>query len=185
MRLSALVVAALLSLGLMGTGALGAAGQTAASPGHATAQTSTAQSSSTAQDPRCATNQQDGSESGQGTTSADTGTQQVQSGSADNETGAANENPVDTDNLQCGDQGQSGQSDGSAVTGSAHAHQTAVVSRLHFLRAQVASSAAQPAGNGSESENATETESAASNDQGTDHVDCQQQGQNDGNNTGC
>ena len=130
----------------------------------------------------CAENQKDDAAEG------DTGTEADDPNDTDDiqdENGAddATENPSDTDNVQCGDQNEDaagGQaSDQQAMTGGTQ--------QVSFLRAQTQTESqatdGTEAANGAEPENGTETETGG--DEAIDGIQCEQQGENEGENAGC
>lgn len=173
-------VALALSFMLFGASMLGAVAlaqsqtpSSAAPPGAATALKASNPATSSQQSAACQADQQGN----------DTGQAAEQEKASETETMAAQENTAaDPDNVQaqCGDQ----QQDSQAMTmNGQHALAAQHTGKVHFLRAQLNPSGTAQAG--TENEQAAETETGASNDQATDHVVCDQQGQHDGNNVGC
>lgn len=184
MKMSKTMVATALSFMMLGTGALGVAAQhPGASPQHAFAAASLAQpgTKTAPQSAACAADQKNGATEANETANEQENANETENSSAKENTAA------DPDNLQCGDQQQDSQS--HATNGSqalaAPGHGTVTFLRAQVNPAATAQAGASQAENGAENEQAAETETGATNDQATDGVACDQQGQHEGNNTGC
>lgn len=180
MHLPSQLAATLLGLGMLSAGAIGASAQSAplftAGPHAASAVTQQAPLRTTkavpSQDPRCAADQ------------ANDASERHGSAESQNETNAR-ENPADTDNLQCGDQGQD-----TGTTGAVTQHAPVksldvndVNGKLTLLQASRTQHAATAQPGADEQEAATEAERG--NDQETDGIVCEQQGEHEGENVGC
>ncbi len=181
MRLPSQFAATVLGLGMLSAGVLGASAQS--TPVFTTglhASTITQQAplrtmqATSGQDPRCAADQANGATENNGSAETKGGT-------------SGTENSADTDNLQCGDQVQETGTTG-AVRQQAPVTSANVSGKVTLLRAQGSQSAADTQSSASEQESsAAAQESAAetSTTTETDGIVCDQQGQNQGDNTGC
>lgn len=174
MRLPSQFAATMLGLGMLSAGALGASAQS--TPMFTTglhASTITQQAplktmqAASGQDPRCAADQANGAAENNG--SAETKSET-----------SGTENSADTDNLQCGDQVQETGTN-SAVTQQAPVTSVNVSGKVTLLRAPGSQPAAATQSSASEQESAAETSATTE----TDGIVCDQQGQNQGDNTGC
>ena len=176
MKLPVKLAATVLGLGMLSAGALGAgaqstslltAGAHAASAVVHQAPMRSSQAVS-AQDAACAADQASGGAE--------------RSGTEREGENATSDTVADTDNLQCGDQVQDTGTNGS-VTPNSPVTSANVNGNVRFLQASPSQDAATSQTETGEQNSATEQETG--NSTATDGIDCVQQGQNEGNNTGC